>query len=145
MRLSWGLPGGQGQGAEQGPGQLGWPYLVDETLEEPLGGVNASAHLFLVLTEVWKVLRTHPAAPNPWARAPWSQVDTLAKALLSPEDAPGPSRRRNRIGPLWQGSARPPPRPQAMGTGPLGSFYLPGASLASQLLCYNKAVMGLEP
>lgn len=62
LRLA--LPGAQGQGAGQGTGLPGWPYPVNETLKEPLGDVNASAHLFLVLTEGQKALRTHPVARN---------------------------------------------------------------------------------
>lgn len=33
---------------DQGTDLLGWPYLGNEMLKEPLYDVNATAHLFLV-------------------------------------------------------------------------------------------------
>lgn len=38
-----------GQGAPWGPSGPGQPYLVDEALKEPLGGVNPRGHLLLIL------------------------------------------------------------------------------------------------
>ena len=81
--MSWALLGVSGQ--DDGAGVLGWPYLSDETMKEPLGGVNASEHLFLVLADGQEVLR-------PQAASLWSQVDTLPMAPPSLQGASGSPR-----------------------------------------------------
>ena len=71
------------RGQDEGAGVLGWPYLTDEKLKEPLGGVNARENLFLILAEGQEVLR-------PQAASLWSQVDTLPMAPPSPEGTLSP-------------------------------------------------------
>ena len=141
--MSWVLLGVSGQ--DEGAGVLGWPYLTDEILKKPLGGVNASEHLFLVLAEGQEVLRPHAAAP-------WIQVDTLPMAPPSLEDTPGPHEEDldMKLGPVRKGCAVTH-CPGAKGREPLGSIYSPCTSSAWGELCLecdhdgprNSAVWGI--
>ena len=130
----------------QGPGLLGWPYPVNETLKEPLGSVNASAHLFLILTKWEEVSRTHPVIKNLCVPGPHG-----AKRIHFPwpcfDGAPGASRRNNKTDScqLQKGLHTSYPCP-----GPWGQC-LWGASTYHVLLklweCFalNVAMIGLEP
>ena len=121
-----------GSGGRSGSRFLGWPYQVDEALKDPLGGVNASAHLFLILAEGQDVLRLHAVATG----AGWTGSSQPHPA---PRVPPGP-RRRNVIPNSGKLRRAVPPTPAlGHGDGVSGSFYSPCASSAWGELCLERA------